>query len=153
MNRRQQRARQETRNFHNDHRVRAGKAKKRRERYVTINPNEKKVTIEVQGLVSKVPFQWKRCDTCRGDGTVTNPAIDAGGISEQEMHRKGPRFREQYFSGAYDQECPECKGRRVVPDLKPSNEAQEEVVRALHETLQEATDTDAARRAERARGA
>ena len=153
MNRRQQKTRQEARNFHNDHRTRAAKEKKRRDRYVTINPREKKVTIEVQGLVAKVPFQWKRCDTCRGDGTVTNPAIDAGGISEQEMQRKGPRFREQYFSGAYDQECPDCKGRRVVPDLKPSNEAQEEVVRALHETLQEATDTGAARRAERARGA
>lgn len=153
MSLRQKRARQETRNFHNDRRTRAGKEKKRRDRYVTINPGEKKVTIEVQGLVSKVPFQWKRCDTCRGDGTVTNPSIDAGGISEREMQRRGPRFREEYFGGAYDRQCPECKGRRVVPDLQPSNEAQKDVVRALHETLQAATETDAARRAERARRA
>ena len=57
------------------------------------------------------------CSTCNGSGKVVNPSIDAGGLSRRDFE-EDPEFAEDYFSGYYDIQCPECKGRNVVPDVK-----------------------------------
>ena len=77
------------------------------------------------GPIGEVAFEFEVCPTCQGTGTHVNPNIDRQGLSPSEMD---PGFREQYFSGAYDQPCNECGGRRVVPSLTPRNAEQEEIV-------------------------
>jgi hypothetical protein len=143
----------ERRNYHTDSRVRAEDARKRRDEYVTIYEEQKEALLEVSGMEVLVPIRWEVCPQCDGDGSVVNPSIDAGGISQQEMARKGPEFREDYLSGKYDQKCPQCKGRRVTPELDPRNQEQREAVEALRERLEEAREVDRMRRAEKAMGA
>lgn len=56
------------------------------------------------------------CETCRGRGSYVNPSIDSNGISPEEF-REDPDFEEDYFSGVYDVECHECRGKRVSLEL------------------------------------
>lgn len=53
------------------------------------------------------------CPQCDGKGTMVNPSVDAGGISEFEF-AQDPEFRRAYFSGVYDVTCSQCKGKRIV---------------------------------------
>ena len=62
------------------------------------------------------PMKWEVCELCRGKGSHVNPAIDAHGISGEEMY-DDPDFAERYFSGFYDVPCYESHGRRVVPEI------------------------------------
>lgn len=55
------------------------------------------------------------CTRCEGTGRHTNPSIDGDGITGSEMQELGYEFQQDYFNGAYDVECYECKGNRVVP--------------------------------------
>lgn len=82
------------------------------------------VTLTVEnedGLEEELtlPAKFEVCSICRGKGTVVNPNIDRHGISPEEF-AEDPDFEEAYFSGAYDQSCGWCGGRRVeaVPDPK-----------------------------------
>jgi hypothetical protein len=59
-----------------------------------------------------VPAKYGVCETCDGKGKHVNPSIDAHGLSAEDFD-EDPGFREDYFSGVYDQECNECYGRRV----------------------------------------
>jgi hypothetical protein len=120
---------------------------------VDLDEDRKIALVSVSGLELEVPFGWKVCSVCEGDGTVTNPNIDAGGISGREMRRRGPEFRRSYERGDYDIDCPMCDGRRVEPELDPKTEDQEDVVDALRDRLQDAREIDQTRRAERAMGA
>lgn len=52
------------------------------------------------------------CPTCGGEGTHVNRAIDGHGLSTEDFEDEG--FAEAYFSGAYDVQCSECRGARVV---------------------------------------
>lgn len=61
----------------------------------------------------KLATVFEVCDQCRGSGKVVNPSIDAGGLS-RERFDEDPDFEERYFAGAYDIQCPTCKGQRVV---------------------------------------
>ena len=61
-----------------------------------------------------VPAKYDVCGTCDGKGSHVNPSIDAHGISPEEF-AEDPDFREDYFGGAYDVACNECRGKRVVP--------------------------------------
>lgn len=54
------------------------------------------------------------CPTCEGRGSHVNPSIDSQGLSAEDFD-EDPDFREDYFSGAYDVPCAECRGNRVVP--------------------------------------
>ena len=62
----------------------------------------------------RLPVEYEVCGTCRGKGTHVNPAIDSNGLTSEDF-ADDPDFREEYFSGAYDQECNECHGEKVVP--------------------------------------
>jgi hypothetical protein len=55
------------------------------------------------------------CPVCEGKGKHVNPAIDAGGLS-QEM-QEDEEFLDGYMSGVYDVACNRCGGKRVVPEV------------------------------------
>jgi hypothetical protein len=59
------------------------------------------------------PTTWAICDECRGDGTVVNPSIDAGGISSEEFF-EDPEFAEDYMAGKFDVACNYCSGSGKV---------------------------------------
>jgi hypothetical protein len=52
--------------------------------------------------------KWIICFTCRGDGTVTNPAIDANGLDQDQLDDED--FMEGYEAGRYDITCHTCDG-------------------------------------------
>ena len=58
---------------------------------------------------------WAVCPVCNGEGKHVNPAIDAGGLSEEMMGDLD--FLEGYVSGVYDQACNHCEGKRVIPEV------------------------------------
>ena len=72
--------------------------------------------LESDDQINEVPAHYVVCETCEGKGSHVNPSIDSHGISPEEF-AEDPDFAEQYFSGAYDQQCNECHGARVVPDI------------------------------------
>jgi hypothetical protein len=147
------RRRVQRQNFHRDSRVQARDEKSRWNDHVDLNEDDKIALVRAGGMEVEVPFEWEVCPQCDGDGSVVDPNIDAGGLSRRDMRRRGPGFREDYFSGKYDVDCPRCEGRRVVADLNPQKDAQEDVVEVLQETLRREASTDQMRRAERAMGA
>jgi hypothetical protein len=61
-----------------------------------------------------LPSKFEVCPLCAGRGKHVNPAIDAGGLTREDFD-EDPDFAEDYFAGAYDVPCYECKGQRVVP--------------------------------------
>jgi len=60
-----------------------------------------------------LPLTMEVCPTCNGRGTHGNPAIDAGGYSDDgdDCDEYGEN---RYFSGFYDMVCQTCHGRNVV---------------------------------------
>lgn len=60
----------------------------------------------------KLPTKWAVCPVCRGEGKHVNPAIDAGGLSDE--FDEDPEFYERYMGGAYDMQCNSCEGRSTV---------------------------------------
>jgi hypothetical protein len=63
-----------------------------------------------------IPFNWVVCDLCEGNGKVVNPSIDASGLSAEDF-RDDPDFADDYRSGVYDIQCPQCRGRTTVPQI------------------------------------
>jgi hypothetical protein len=57
-------------------------------------------------------FHWDLCPLCRGNGTVVNPNIDAGGLDGEMMH--DPDFMDDYMDGVYDIKCTQCLGRTTI---------------------------------------
>lgn len=57
--------------------------------------------------------KWVVCPSCEGEGRYVNPAIDSQGLTVEDL--ADDEFREDYFAGAYDLQCSECHGDRVVP--------------------------------------
>ena len=53
------------------------------------------------------------CPVCDGEGTTVNPNIDAHGLTAEDF-AEDPDFAEDYASGAYDQPCAACHGKRVI---------------------------------------
>ena len=53
------------------------------------------------------------CERCEGEGSHVNPNIDGHGLTQEDLERD-PEFKQNYLSGAYDIECKDCKGDRVV---------------------------------------
>jgi len=78
-------------------------------------------------VIMEVPTRYEVCGMCEGSATVVNPSIDAGGLTQEDMYERGPEFEEEYFAGHYDVQCPECKGKRVVPLLEFPKEVQARV--------------------------
>jgi hypothetical protein len=100
------------------------------------------------------PASYRVCGRCEGSGTITNPSI--GAITREEWDRDwGEDEQEGYLSGRYDVTCPDCGGKRVVPEADQARFTDADraawvdyqgSVRALEECL-------AAEAAERAYGA
>ena len=90
--------------------------------HVTCNDDGEEVAFSL-------PAKFVRCDLCEGRGKHVDPRIDCDGISDWG---DDPDFRMGYFSGAYDVQCNECCGRRVVPVVnEKAIKSQED--RALYE--------------------
>ncbi len=68
--------------------------------------------IVIEGV--EIPSTVEVCHLCRGKGSHVNPDIDSHGITGSEMEELGEDFREAYSSGAYDIECVECNGNKVI---------------------------------------
>jgi len=52
--------------------------------------------------------KWIICFTCRGDGKVTNPMIDACGLDQDQLDDRD--FMDDYEAGVYDITCHTCEG-------------------------------------------
>jgi len=89
------------------------------------------------GSEIEAPWTYEVCDICEGHGKHVNPAIDAGGLS-QEM-QDDYDFYEGYHAGIYDVQCNACHGRRVVPvtDWDAMTEAQCQTLDAQHKAAYE----------------
>lgn len=113
-------------NYWNDHRVRAGMINRGK---VVEEKGQKFIVVEDddEGDI-KLLCKWGVCPTCEGNGSHTNPNIDCGGISAEDFY-EDPGFAEDYFNGAYDQPCNECKGLRVVPEVDRNNNSKEMIER------------------------
>lgn len=68
---------------------------------------------ENEVIIHHVSTEPCLCSTCRGYGTVVDPAIDSGGLTQEDFDND-PGFEEDYFSGIHDISCPKCKGDKVI---------------------------------------
>lgn len=68
----------------------------------------------------KFPVHFAVCDLCDGRGSEVSPSIDAGGLSQDDFY-DDPEFYHHYMSGSYDQQCSQCNGLRVTPEISTSN--------------------------------
>lgn len=100
----------------------------------------------------EVPCKFCVCPTCEGQGSHTNPSIDAGGITGGEWEEWDPEDRAAYFEGRYDVRCYECKGARVVPEID-QQAADPEAVKAFEQQEADRALFEAESRAEREMGA
>ena len=76
-------------------------------------PAEKPVLYMEDGTELELPMKYEVCPVCEGKGKHVNPAIDAGGLSEEMMEDE--EFLDGYAGGVYDVPCNRCEGKRVVP--------------------------------------
>jgi len=105
-------------NYYNDRRVRAMEAEP-----LFTDVNEKSMTANFtyenddgEEVVKQVHLRFEVCDLCEGRGKVVNPSVDCGGLTSADFDAD-PDLAEEYTSGTYDIDCPQCKGKRVVPVL------------------------------------
>jgi hypothetical protein len=91
--------------------------------------------VEEEVVTLKLPTVFDVCDLCRGTGSVVNPSMDAGGLTEEDFDRD-PDFREEYFSGMHDITCPQCRGKRVIPVVNEAGMSKEQKV-AYNEYIKE----------------
>lgn len=98
----------------------------------------------------ELPVKMEVCGECEGHGTVLCEGMRHHAYSSEEFEREfsDAEDREAYFrrGGKYDVQCPECKGRNVVPvvDLDRLTEAQKPV----YELIQRQWESEARYRAE-----
>jgi len=64
-------------------------------------------------VVADLPARYEVCGGCGGHGVHVDPSIDGRGLSAEDF-AEDPDFEEAYFAGAYDVQCSECRGQRVV---------------------------------------
>lgn len=63
-----------------------------------------------------LPAVYEVCTKCCGTGSIVNPAIDGNGLTREDFDQD-PGFEEDYFSGVYDIQCPECDGERLIAEV------------------------------------
>ena len=65
------------------------------------------------------PAEYVVCGDCRGTGKTYLgwSAGDQPAFTQEDFAEEGPEFVEDYFSGSYDRQCPECKGENVVLEI------------------------------------
>lgn len=69
--------------------------------------------IDRNGDEMELPSRWEVCTVCDGEGKHSH-AVDGNDITASEWAEWHPDERETYLRGGYDQQCEECKGKRVV---------------------------------------
>ncbi len=78
-------------------------------------PAEKPVLYMDDGQEIELEMHYGVCPVCDGKGKHVNPAIDAGGLSEEMMEDE--EFLDGYQNGVYDVTCNRCDGKKVVPEV------------------------------------
>ena len=96
-----------------------------------------------------LPMRWVVCPVCDGEGKHVNPAIDAGGISREDLD---PDFVENYIGGVYDVCCSHCQGRTTIQEVDWDSLTSEQAD-AYRAQLDELDKMRACEIAERAMGA
>lgn len=61
----------------------------------------------------ELPSRYEVCSRCDGEGKTYLGHMESYAFTAEDFDREGPGFREDYISGKYDRECPQCQGRRV----------------------------------------
>ena len=98
-----------------------------------------------------LPVKMEVCPTCKGRGTHTNPAIDAGGYCDDgdDCDEYGEN---RYFSGFYDMVCQTCHGRNVVAVID-RHMADMDTLNVWYKKCEDDEEFEAISRAERRMGA
>jgi rRNA maturation protein Nop10 len=68
-------------------------------------------TMNLDEVWRRLPARYVVCGYCSGTGTSS---AYLGAFTADEWSQESVEFREDYLAGAYDRECPECGGKRVV---------------------------------------
>jgi len=69
------------------------------------------------------------------------------------MHEEGPDFMEDYISGRYDRQCPECKGRTTTLEISwDSLDEKDPMIKAYMDHLEQEDYYEAECEAERRMG-
>jgi hypothetical protein len=97
--------------YRTDHRV---LAQEHGSAFKGVDLKKMELTLELGDPVESVifPVKYEVCACCEGQGTTTNPSMDANGLNIDELEDDQ---LDAYFSGAYDIPCPHCEGKRVEP--------------------------------------
>ena len=93
-----------------------------------------------------LPTCWAICGRCEGDGTMVNPAIDAGGLSADLSD--DPDFMGQYMSGAFDIACNGCGGSGKVREIDRDREDFADQIAEYDADVEAQYESDAEHRAE-----
>lgn len=103
--------------------------------------------------VIKFPTKWEICDDCQGNGTTYLgwASRDQPAFTREDFDREGPDFFEDYMSGAYDKECPACKGSGKVKVIDEAQCKLEDLKR-LHDAEREEAEYQAICEMERRMG-
>jgi hypothetical protein len=123
-------------NYDNDHRVRGAD----RRWWKSLDESRMVATIDLEtddGTVEEeVPFTFEVCSTCNGKGNHVNPSVDCDGLTAEDF-AEDPDFLESYMEGAYDVQCKECQGKRVVPVINEEH-ADPSIIKQLHQKQKDA---------------
>ncbi len=155
-------SRMDTYNYWNDERVQAGMMN---DPYRVIKSDDAQTVVELsealygflidEGILPEghegvftLATNYEVCGICNGAGTMVNPSIDAGGLTQADFS-DDPDFEEAYFDGRYDTTCAGCNGRRVVPNIEFPEKGEE----AINTGRDNEADCVAESAAERAMGA
>lgn len=82
--------------------------------YINDDGNEETMTL---------PSKMEVCDDCGGTGFVLCEGMRGHAYSAEEFYEEfDPEEQEAYFTrgGMYDEQCPTCKGKNVVPVVDES---------------------------------
>lgn len=82
-----------------------------------------------------VPAEMIVCPSCDGRGTtVSHIEPDGGGFTSTEWAEAcadDPDFAEDYMSGLYDRNCPDCNGKNVI--ASPKHPWPDDLCRLMHD--------------------
>lgn len=95
-------------------------------------------------IVHQLPAHYVVCDTCWGNGSIVNPAVDGHGLMSEDFE-EDPDFRDDYFRGVYDVRCPTCKGLRVLLEIDdpPEDAGSDHVLNRYRKHLEQTARWDA----------
>jgi hypothetical protein len=111
--------------------------------------------IDDQEVVLELPASRQVCSCCRGTGTTYLGWHDyeQPAFTQEDFDYEGPDFQEDYMTGRYDRQCPECKGKNVVLEIDwDTLDEKDPMIKAYMDHLEQEHYYDAEREAERRMG-